>query len=182
MSTSAPLPQFTLLPAEDPQTTPDDQVAAAVAGALAQPSSQTPVADPAPQPFGRSWQFDFEQGQFIHAGDAPADTTGFGALEQWLVMAAKSARYAHAVFSDEFGMENPDSTMGYFAEGEILVDWQQAMVEAWMVHDRVTSVENFDLTWDPTDGVLTINNVDIVTDEDQTVSLSDVTLNLGGAQ
>lgn len=182
MSTSAPLPQFTLLPADDPQTTPDEQVAAAIAGALAVPSSQTPVAPPAPQPLGRSWRFDFEVGQFVRAGASPANTTGFGALEQWCLMAIKSARYAHAVFSDEFGMEDPDSTMGHFAEGEILIDWQQHLIEALMVHDRITSVENFDLSWDAASGVLTINNFDVVTDEDQTVSISDVTLVLGGAQ
>lgn len=173
---------FSMLPAEDPQTSPDDQIAAAAAGALAVPVSLRQVAPQPVVPFGRSWQFDWEAGQFIHAGASPADTHGFGALEQWCLMAIHAARYAHPVFSDQFGMENPDSPIGEFAEGEILADWQRALVDALMVHDRVTSVENMDLDWDPSTGILTINNFDVVTDEDQTVAVSDVTLQLGGAQ
>lgn len=177
------LPQFTLLPAEDPQSTPDDQVAAAVAGALAAPASQTPVTPDPPVPFGRSWQFDFEQGRFIREGGSPAPTSGlFGGLVQWCLMAIHSARYAHPVFSDAFGMENPDDLIGEFADGEALADWQRHLVEALLVHERITSVENFDLDWDPSTGILTINSFDVVTDEDQRVSISDVTLNAGGGQ
>lgn len=175
---------FSMLPAEDPQTSPDDQVAAAVAGALALPTGlQQPVPDPPEQPFGRSWIFDFEAGQFVWAGESPADTFSlFGALEQWCLMAIHSARYAYPCFTDEFGMEDPDSLQGHFAEGELLVDWQAHLVDALMVHDRITSVENFDMDWDPTVGVLTINSFDVITDEDQTVTVSDVTLKAGGLQ
>lgn len=175
------LPQFTLLPAEDPQATPDQQVAAAVAGALATPLSLQTVTPPPPQPFGRSWRFDWETGQFVHAGQSPAPTSGLGAVQEWCLMALHVARYESPVFSDAFGIEDPDSPLGEFAVGEILSDWQRHIVEALLVHERITSVENFSLDWDPTVGVLTINNFDVVTDENQRFSVSDVTLQTGGA-
>lgn len=148
MSTSAPLPQFSLLPVDDPQLSPDEQVAASVAGALAPPSSQTPVAEPAPMPFGRSWQFDFEEGQFIRAGGAPADTQGFGALEQWLLMAAKSARYAHAVFCAD------DETEILTADG-----WRHH--DALAEGDEVLTLdhESGEACWQP---VLRLNRFDVV--------------------
>lgn len=169
-------PPFTLLPANDPRLTADEELAAAAAGALAVPAAFNPVADPEPLPFGRSWLFDFELGQFVKVGSFPIETAGFGALAQWCLMAIHSARYAHPVFSDGFGMEEPDGVIGEFATGEALSDWQRNLVDALMVHERITSVENFDMLWDPTSGVLTINSFDVITDEDQTMTVTDVTL------
>lgn len=180
MSTSNP--DFTLLPAEDPQVSPDDAVAASAAGALADPTAlATPIPDPPPIPFGRSWVFDWELGQFVVAG-APDDTVGTGTLAQWCLCAIHTARYACPVFSDEFGTEDPDDLIGEFAAGTLLSDWQAAIVEALMVHDRITSVENFDASWDPAAGVLTVTSLDVITDEDQTVTLSDITVQAGGIQ
>jgi hypothetical protein len=170
-----------LTPINDPVVTPADDLVAAGAGAVAIPANQIPVSQPAAEPFGYTWVFDWETGQFKQAGQSPSVTTRFGALEEWCQMAMHAARYAHPVFSDAFGMDQPDSLIGEFALGEALGDWQAALIEALMVHDRITSVGEFDMTWDPSEGVLTINSFLITTDEDQTVAVSDVTLTAGGA-
>lgn len=176
------LGDFTLLPQDDPQSAPDDDLNAAVAGALALPDVTTPITATPAMPMGRSWQFDWTIGQFTRAGQSPADTEPqFGGLIEWCEMAIHAARYAHPVFSDRFGMEKPESLIGEFAQGEALVDWQRSLVEALLVHDRITAVANVKLRWDPTVGVLYIDRLDIVTDEDQTVTVSDVTLIAGGA-
>lgn len=174
------LPEFTLLPADDPQTSPADDLAASVQGALAIADVTTPVDAGAPPPFGRTWRFDYEHGQFIRQGRSPAETSGFGALEERCLMAMHSARFAHAVFSDDFGMEYPDSVIGEFAVGEALADWERHLIEALMVLDRVTSIQNVQLRWDPMVGILYIDTLDVVTDEDQTLTISDVALNVGG--
>lgn len=166
---------FSMLPA-DAQSTPSDDLSAAVAGALAVPQSTLPVPAAVPQPLGNTWVFDFEAGQFVRAGSSPAVTSDLGALEQWCLMAIHSARYAHPVFSDEFGMEKPDAPIGEFAQGEVLADWQQSLVEALLVHDRVSAVEDIDLSWDPSTGILTINGMTVVTDENAGVTVSDVSV------
>lgn len=171
---------FVLLPADDPQSSPDQDLAAAVAGALALPVQTTAVDDDPPRPFGRTWRFDWECGQFVRAGQSPAETAGFGALEEWCLMAVHTARFAHALFSDEFGMERPESVIGEFAVGETLADWERHLTEALMVHDRVSSIENVQLRWDPRAGVLYVDRFDVVTDEDQRVSMSDIALTVGG--
>lgn len=171
---------FALLPADDPQSSPQDDLDAAIEGALAAGDDPVPVADDPPAPYGRSWKFDRTTGQFVRLGQSPAEVSGLDALAEWCVMALQSARYAHPVFSDEFGMEAPDSIIGALAEGEVVADWQAAVVDALLVHDRITSVENISLRWEPTEGVLYLDSLDVITDEDQTVTVSDVTLQVGG--
>lgn len=173
---------FTMLPA-DTASSPADDLAAAVAGALATPQSTLPVTPATPQPFGNSWEFDFEAGQFVRTGSSPKAAAEFAALEQWCLMAIFSARFAHPVFSDDFGMEEPDALMGEFAIGEALADWQQHLVEALLVHDRVTSIEDLDLSWDPSTGVLTINAMTVVTDEEGAgLTMAAVSVPVGGGQ
>lgn len=168
-------PDFTLLP-DDVVLSADEDLQAAAAGALALPDDVTPAVDPAPEPLGRTWQFDWEARRFVRRGQSPAETSGFGALEQWCLMAIHSARYAHAVFSDEFGMEDPDAPLGEFAVGEILADWQRNLVDALLVHERITAIENVDVTWDPSDGTLYLNGFDVVTDEEQRLTFGELAI------
>lgn len=183
MSTSSP-DNFTMIPA-DTAVDPAADLAAAVAGAVAQPAalSVTPAPAIAPIPFGSSWVFDWEAGQFVWQGASPQQTTSeFGGLEQWCLMAVHAARYAHAVFSDEFGMEKPNEPIGNLPSAEIEADWSQNIVEALLVHDRITSVENLLLDWDPQTGILSIVTMDVVTDaDDQTVTLTNVQIPIGGS-
>jgi hypothetical protein len=172
---------FSLIPADDPSSTAADDLAAATTGALALPAGVQAITPDAPEPFGITWAFDWDHGQFIRVGTSPAQVADFDALGEWCLMAIHSARYAHPVFSDVFGMEEPDNVIGEFAVGEALADWQKNIVEALMVHDRITSVENLNLDWDPTTGILLILQMDIVTDEDETLTVSDVTLQAGQA-
>lgn len=172
---------FTLIPPDDPQSSPTDDLDASVAGALALPDVTTPVTEDPPMPFGRTWRFDWENGQFVQSGQSPVDAIGLEAVAEWCEMAIHTARYSSPIFTDEFGMERPDEVIGEFAVGEVLADYQRNLIEALMVHERIASIENVELRWDPTVGVLYIDNLDVVTDEDETVTVSDVTLRAGGA-
>lgn len=171
---------FTLIPADDPQSSPQEDLDAATAGALALSDQITPVDPDPPVPFGSSWGFDWSAGQFLRMGRSPAPVGELDAVAEWAQMALHSARWAHPVFDDTFGIEEPDGVIGEFAEGEALADWQRSVVDALLVHDRIASVENVLLDWDPTTGVLTVLSLDIVTDEDTTVTVSDVALQAGG--
>lgn len=173
---------FSLIPADDPASSASDDLAAATAGAVALPDTIVPAPTAPAIPFGVSWEFDWELGQFTRVGQSPLQVNNFNALGQWCLMAIHSARYAHAVFSDDFAMENPDSPIGEIAAGEIVDDWQAAVVDALMVHDRITSVDNIDIDWDPSAGVLYLNSLDVITDEDLTLTVSDITLQAGASQ
>jgi hypothetical protein len=157
---------FELIPADDDDLiTPEQQLAAAEAGAMQDPVEQ--VAEDVPQPFGMSWAYDWQNGQFILQGSSPAEVRELDALREWCLMAIYSARFAHAVFTDEFGLEDPDELFGEIDPEELVGDYEERLREALLVHDRIAAVENFDADWDPTEGVLTINYFDVRTDEDE---------------
>lgn len=165
------LDAFELLPADDPATDPANDLAAAEASVLSDPP--LPEAEDPPLPFGRSWVFDFERGRFVRQGQSPAETTGLGALAQWCQMAVRTARYAHAVFSDDFGVEDPDLVIGEVRVDELIGEFEQQVREALLVHERIADVTEFDATYDPTTGTLSVTFT-IVTDEDDELAIGNV--------
>lgn len=167
---------FELLPADDEGLSPADALSAAVAGATAVPGAVVPQAEEAPQPFGRSWVFDFEAGRFVRVGGSPAPTHGFGAVQQWVLMAAHSARYAYRVFSDSFGMEGVDQGIGELPSVEIISDYEQHLREAVLVHDRITALNRFTAHLDAAAGAVVIDYFEVVTDEEETISFGNITL------
>lgn len=168
-----------LLPADDDAVDPTTALEAAVASSVDDPTAEV-VEDP-PEPFGMSWAFDWSTGRFIRQGDSPAEVRDHDALREWCLAAAHCARFAHAVFSDDFGMERPDDIIGELEVAELISDYEQRLREALLVHDRVAGVENFDADWDPATGILTINSFDVLTDEeDDTLSLAGLQLDTRG--
>jgi len=167
---------FELLPSDDEGLSPAEELQAAIAGAVAEPGAIIPQAEEAPRPLGRTWIFDFEAGRFVRSGGSPAPTSGFGAVQQWVLMAAHTARYAHKVFSDEFGMERPEEGVGELSGTEIVSDYEQHLREAVLVHDRITALDKFVAAVDPLSGDLVISYFEIVTDEEEVVAFSDITM------
>lgn len=167
---------FELLPSDDEGLSPAEELQAAIAGAVAEPGAVIPQAEEAPRPLGRTWVFDFEAGRFVRSGGSPAPTSGFGAVQQWVLMAAHTARYAHKVFSDEFGMERPEEGVGELSGTEIVSDYEQHLREAVLVHDRITALDKFVAAVDPLSGDLIITYFEIVTDEEEVISFSNITL------
>lgn len=161
---------FELLPADEEEVSPEAAAEAAAASSLDDPTFELP--DEPPEPFGRSWAFDWERGQFVRRGDSPAEVHELAALREWCLMAIYSERYGSAVFSDEFGMQSPDDLIGEAVVPEMLADWEQRLTEALLVHDRITSVENFEASFDPETGVVTIESFDVTTDEADALSLA----------
>ena len=102
-------------------------------------------------PFGRSWRFDFIAGQFIKDGQAPKITYELDSLVVWVEKCLRTSRYAHEIYSDDFGIEGPFDVIGMQANDEVLGAYQDAITEALLVHDRITAVEDFSFTQDPFD-------------------------------
>lgn len=167
-------PGFDLLPTDDDEVPPEDDVDAAEAAALTEPDAEAELGEDAPMPYGRTWLFDFPAGRTQRQGAAPAETRGLGALRMWCLMAIYSARYAHGVFSDEFGMEHPEVPIGELPSDEAAADYGRRLEEALLVHDRVVAVENYKATVNPLEGVLEIETFDVVTDEDERIQFAGV--------
>lgn len=164
---------FDLVPPDDDLISPEDQMNAAATAALEDPTAPVAVATEPPEPLGISWLFDFDAGHFIRQGAAPARVTGTDALEMWCLTALSSARFAHAVFSDEFGMENPAADLGAAVAAEVAVDFAARIRDALLVHDRISDVADITTNFDPTTGIV-FTSFTVVTDEEESVPIDDL--------
>lgn len=163
---------FPLVPTEEGLSAEQDLEAAA-ASALAPPEAE---AEAIPAPYGRSWSFDFVERHMVRRGGSPAEVEGVGALIQWCLMAVYSVRYAHAVFSDNFGIEQPYDLIGLADPTPYVLDFERRLRAALTVHDRIVDVQNYKARYDPAQGVLTIEHFEVVTDEEQVIPLGGLAL------
>jgi hypothetical protein len=172
-----------LLPEDDdPTAEPDDAVDLASATAL-DDDTDFPASDPddSPDPLGFSFEFDFEQGRFVRRGGAPGRVYGIEALRQRCLMAVYSARFAHACFSDQFGIENPSEGIGDAgAEAELAAaDWEVKLRDALLVLDHVAEVQ-VACEYDPVQGVIYVTDLVVTTEEEVELPFDPLALNLGG--
>jgi phage baseplate assembly protein W len=117
----------------------------------------------APLPFGRGWDFDFEIGRFVRVGAAPKPVRGVVQLQLWIEKVLRTARFAHPIYSDSFGVQMPDLYGQPFDPG-IAAQLASAYTEALLVHDRIADVTDF--TFAAEDEALYVS-FRVVTDEDE---------------
>lgn len=169
-----------LIPAGSPQTA-DDALEAAAASVEEATNGVVTTVSVAPEPFGRTPKFDFDKGRMVMQGNDPVYVVGPEALIQWLEMSARTARYAHACFSSRFGTETPDSVLGEAVDVvEAASDYGARLRDGWLQHERISSVSDFDVTYDPRTGVVDLGNFDIITDEGDRVSVDSLSFKTDG--
>lgn len=162
MADQSALDSFELLPADD-VLDPADDLGASAASALEQIPAAA-AAEPV-EPLGRTWLFDYNAGRFVRDGTAPREVRSRQALGVWAGLALKTARGAHAVFSPQFGMDDPDGVIGAAADAQDKAnDWQADAIDALLVHDRIASIENVVVEFAVDEGVFYVRSMDIYTD------------------
>lgn len=153
-----------LLPADDEGIEPEDDLAAAEASALDDEPEEAP--EDVVEPFGSSWHFNFETGRFYRSGLEPKRVSGRDALAVWCDTVMHTARWAHPIFSAEFGMEEPEDIIGEATDAAVIAsDWLARLREALMVHDRIVGVEHIDAHYHPDEGILHVHELTVITDE-----------------
>lgn len=165
---------FQLLPVEAELVTAEDALDAAEASALEDPLAIE--AEPTkPVPFGRSWRFDEERGRFARGlGGSPIEVRGIESLQEWIKTVASTAAGVHPIFSPRFGIENPDDFIGLVDPTEIVADFEERFRAALVSnHDRIAEVDEFEIEWDPAEGVLMIPMFDVITDDGEAVAVSE---------
>lgn len=170
------LDDFPLIPDPEPDLSPEDDLAAA-ARSLAEAADTPVLEEEPPEPFGKTPLFDFERGRLVRAGSSPVYVSGLRAVEQWCLMALHTARYAHPVVSDDFGMEEPDGLRGHVFEEELASDWGERLEDALLFHDRITAVEDVTVRWFPEHGLLLAEFV-AVTDEEETLAVGPLSVRI----
>jgi hypothetical protein len=174
---------FELVPPTDDELSPEYDLAAAAAGALDDGLSPVPDDEPPGEPTGYSWAFDWSAGRFARQGSSPARVSGLDAVAERCMMALNSARYAHPVFSDEFGTEQPQRGIGTTGQEarEAADDWTVAVRDALLVIDEVTDV-HVSPEYDPIEGAIFLRDLSVTTNEDVVLPFPDIRIDftLGG--
>lgn len=162
-----------LLPADDDELDEVADLDLAEASAL---EGVPPVeANDPVEPLGKTWKFDYDQQRFVRQGSSPVEVRGVLCLQEWVQLAIRTARFAHDVFSEDYGMESPEDVIGQVPPDELLADYGNRMREAVLVHDRVTDFTDFQGDYDPSEGTINISFA-IETDDELRIVFEDVQL------
>jgi hypothetical protein len=169
-------PNFELIPANDEDLlSADDQLAAAEASLSDDPFA-TAATQPPPIPFGRSWAWDRQRERYERLGTAPVEVRGLDALRQWVYNALSTAQGVHPIFSDEFGIEDPDDWIGLVDPVDAIATFEPRAREAVQQHDRIEDLDEMTPEWDPSTGTITIPDLLLITDQANAVPLGDIEL------
>lgn len=163
---------FQLLPVEAEAVSADEALDAAEQSAMEDPLAieAQPVR---PVPLGRTWRWDEERGRLMRGeGGAPIEVRGEETLQEWIRMTANINAGVHAIYPPHIGIENLDEYIGLADPREAVSDYEEelrtALVEG---HERIAEVDEFEIDWDPAEGVLIIPAFDVILEDGEAVTI-----------
>ena len=154
MSLNAPTPEsmdFELIQPDPGLISPDVALDAALA-----PVEEIETID-APVPFGRTWRFDFQDGQFVRDGGAPQVVYDLDTLIVWVEKTLRTAQLAHPIYGDDYGVPEPFELIGQAPDEHELSAHEEAITSALLFHDRIMAVEDFEFSQDPFEETLQVS-------------------------
>lgn len=163
-------PAFSLVPFDN-EVTPEDDLNAAEASVLEDTFASTVPRDP-PIPFGLTWAFDYDKGRFVRSAGSPAQVSGASALVEYIQTSMRTAAGAHPIFPPNFGIQRPEDFLGAADPTEALADFQERLKTALLAHDRIEDVRDFEADIDLGQGVITVTNLLIITDQAEVLPLA----------
>lgn len=102
-------------------------------------------------PIGRSWAFDFGRNSFVvgHKAKSPLETHGIETLRGWVLKCLFTARGAHAIHPDGYGLVQPFDLIGEPVLTAPAADMEERIRDALTFHPRITDVTDFIVDVDP---------------------------------
>ncbi|MBO8169358.1 MAG: DUF2634 domain-containing protein [Thermoanaerobacteraceae bacterium] len=108
---------------------------------------QQQQTEPAPK-YGRSWLFDFEKGDFVVDGTGRVvEADGHTAWVQWCVKTVLTERFAHVIYSIDYGTEIKQA-LKQPSRKAVEAELERVITEALLVDPRTERVTDFAFEWD----------------------------------
>jgi hypothetical protein len=103
--------------------------------------------EPAPQ-YGKSWLFDFEKGDFVLDGTGRVvEADGHTAWVQWCVKTVLTQRFAHVIYSFDYGTELEEA-LKQPSRKAVEAELERVITEALLVDPRTEMVRDFTFEWE----------------------------------
>ena len=97
-----------------------------------------------PRPFGKTWEFNFQTGQFIKEGGRVAEVDGRAAFAQWCMNVLHTERLTALVYSGSIGIEFEPIVRSNEGATALTSRLKVAVEQALSVHGRFDSLARFD--------------------------------------
>lgn len=102
--------------------------------------------EPAPR-YGKSWLFDFAKGDFVTDGAGRVKgADGHTAWAQWCIKAVLTERFAHVIYSSDYGTEL-DQAKRQPARQAVEAELERVITEALLADPRTQVVRDFSFRW-----------------------------------
>ena len=103
--------------------------------------------EPAPK-YGKSWLFDFAKGDFVVDGAGRVvQADGHTAWVQWCVKTVLTQRFAHVIYSFDYGTELEEA-LKQPSRKAVEAELERVITEALLVDPRTERVTDFAFEWD----------------------------------
>ena len=168
---------FELVPADTEDTTPDEELEAAIA--LLDPDVVPDVLEEEEEiPLGKTWMLDHETGQLVSHGHTPVVTRGIGSVIEWCQIVLRIARYEWPIFPDNLGMTEPDRLIGFIDEAERRAQYVADVTDTLLEHDRITEITDFEFLLDPEDPEVMLMSAKLLIDGEVEADLEEIPLDM----
>lgn len=134
---------------------------------VAQRQPELVVQEEPPHPVGRSFAYDFVKRRFYLAPSAhgPLETHGIETLRMWIEKCMRTARGAHPIYSDDYGIELPGDFIGGGVAAFPDDVYEQAIRDGLTAHPRISDIQNFTAVFDPMEEWVAVSFEVVVDDE-----------------
>ena len=103
--------------------------------------------EPAPK-YGKSWLFDFKKGDFVLDGAGRVvEADGHTAWVQWYVKTVLTQRFAHVIYSFDYGTELEEA-LKQPSRKAVEAELERAITEALLADPRTEMVRDFTFEWE----------------------------------
>lgn len=130
-----------------------------------------------PTPVGRSWAFDFQRQRFMRSprSHGPLETQGIITLRFWIEKCLRTARGAHPIHDEDYGMEHPNRIYGRPLRETQGMDLEQRIRDAVTFHPRITDITDFTTAFNPDEEYLACSFT-VLLDDETTLEVTDLAL------
>lgn len=125
-------------------------------------SNVTPSSDTEKSPYGKSFLYDFDKGDFILQNGRLIEIEGLDALKIWIDKVLRTEQFRFSIY-DEYGVKLEDLIGGIYDKFFLQSEMSREIKEALIKHPLITNITNLTVARESDKTLITF---DISTDED----------------